>query len=76
MVSGHIRMVRLGITGGHLSVRRTLDQVHQRAFWRGSRGDVDYVDTFKGARTATDTFVALAWDSTIAAYVVRCYLRQ
>jgi len=31
----HARMV-----GGHLGIRRTLDQVHRRAFWRGWRRDV------------------------------------
>ena len=36
----YIRMAHTGITGGHLGVRRTLDQVQRRAFWRGWRGDV------------------------------------
>ena len=28
------------MTGGHLGIKRTLDQVHRRAYWRGWRRDV------------------------------------
>jgi len=29
-----------GMTGGHLGIKRTLDQVRRRAYWRGWRRDV------------------------------------
>lgn len=32
--------VHAGMAGGHLGIRRTLDQVRRRAFWRGWRRDV------------------------------------
>jgi len=35
-----LRKVHTGMTGGHLGVKRTVDQVQLRAFWPGWRGDV------------------------------------
>jgi len=35
-----LRKVHSGMTGGHLGVKRTIDQVQRRAFWPGWRGDV------------------------------------
>jgi len=38
--SEYIERAHTGITGGHLGIRRTMDQVRLRAFWLGWRRDV------------------------------------
>ena len=36
----YINRAHSGMCGGHLGLRRTLDQVQRRAFWLGWRSDV------------------------------------
>jgi len=38
--SEYVQRAHTGITGGHLGIRRTMDQVRRRAFWSGWRRDV------------------------------------
>ena len=35
-----LKRTHVGMTGGHLGIKRTLDQVRRRAYWRGWRQDV------------------------------------
>jgi len=48
----YMRVIHTEITGNHLGVRRILDQVKRRAFWRGWKSDVRIaqilMDTFMG----------------------------